>query len=185
MLHEVEQFEGSLAMEEEIFVHDEERMNLHAFFHARHDVEQLPSGFVKIDEVALAAEHRRSGTEVAAHGTSHRGNQHRSRILRPVRELHTHGPSAKARVDLRMHDRFGIVLTQKSAEPGYAVPADDVVRIDTLFNTGEIGNMAAHDYRAARLILPDERTHFADLADIGNNRGDADDIVFVGFEFPV
>ena len=149
------------------------------FFHARHDLEQFAAGFVEVDEVAFAAEHRRGGAEVAAHRTSHGRDQRGRRVFRRARQLHAHGSAAESRVDLGVDDQVGFVLAEKPAEPGYPFSTHDVVRIDPLLGIGQIRDMPAHHYRAVGLMFANQRAHLSDFADVGNDRGDADDVVFV------
>ena len=71
-LHEFQEPQGPHAVQEEVLVHHEERLDLQVRFELAHDVEQLVARLVEADRVPLAAEHRRGGAEVAAHGAADR-----------------------------------------------------------------------------------------------------------------
>ena len=74
LLHQFQQPQGPLAMQQEVLVHHEERLDVHVRFELAHDVEQLVAGLVEVDRLALAAEHGRGGAEVAAQRAADRGD---------------------------------------------------------------------------------------------------------------
>jgi len=52
----LQQAHGTLAVQQEILVHHEERVHLQLIFHPAHDLEQLVAGLKKVDELSLASE---------------------------------------------------------------------------------------------------------------------------------
>ena len=74
LLHEAQQLHGAALVQQEVLVHHEERLHVELALHLGHHVEQLFAGIVEIQVLALAAEERGGGAEVAAHGAAHRGD---------------------------------------------------------------------------------------------------------------
>ena len=72
-----------------------------------------------------------------------------------------------------------LVLAQEAAEPAHAVAAHDVVDVDALIEIRDAGNMAAHHQNRLGLVLADQGAHLLDLAGIGHDAGQADDVVGV------
>jgi hypothetical protein len=70
-LHAIEQAHGALFVEQEIFVHDEERLHAKRLLGMAEHVVELVAGLIEVHELALAAKERRRGAEVAAHGAAH------------------------------------------------------------------------------------------------------------------
>ena len=66
LLHQFQQPQRPLAVQQEVLVHHEERADVQLALELAHDVEQLVAGLVEVDGLALAAEHGRGGAEVAA-----------------------------------------------------------------------------------------------------------------------
>ena len=90
-----------LAVEKEVLIHDEERLDLHRVFELRHHVEQLVAGVVEVDKLALAAEHGRGGAEVAPQGTADRRDDRRGDLARLVVDGDAQVARADPRIDLR------------------------------------------------------------------------------------
>ena len=82
-------------VQQEVLVHHEERAHLELLLGLAHDVEQLLSGFVKVDEPPLAAEERRGRAEITAHGTANRRDNGRGGIAAALGRLETHQPEAE------------------------------------------------------------------------------------------
>ena len=71
LLHPGEQIHGALLLQQEVLVHDEERLHLARGLRLLHHPEQFVAGLVEVEHLALAAEERRGGAEVAAHRAAH------------------------------------------------------------------------------------------------------------------
>src|ERR1035441_1404730 len=80
-------------------------------------------------------------------------------------------------------DRGVDVFAEVLAHPGDAVAFDNVIGIEELLHAGDGGDVAADDDRRARRELAHHAAHLAGLADVDDDRGDADDVVVVGGEF--
>ncbi len=182
-LHALEQAHGALAMQEEVFVHDEERVHFELFFHVAHDFEEFVAGLEEVDELSLAAEERRSGAEVAAHGAADRGDDGgRGRAL-AFRQADAHDAGAHSGNDGGMADGSALVFAEVAAHPGNAFAADNVVGIDHLFDAGDGGDVTADDDRGVGREFADHAAHLTHLADVDDDAGDANDVVMIGFQF--
>ena len=104
-----------------------------------HDAEQLVAGPVEVDPMALAAEHGRSGAEVAAH----RGKQRRRHGFGLLLRRNPHIASFDSRGDDRMPDRPVFVLAQEAAEPSHPFAPNDPVGVDPPFQVGDIRHVTA------------------------------------------
>ena len=153
-------------------------------FHLRHDAVQFLAGVVEIQVLALAAEKRRRGAEIAAHGAAHRRNDGRRRIALVARQRHAHGAPAEPGNDLRMANRRAVVFAQVTPHPGNAVAAHDVVGVDHVFDPRDRRHVPAHHDRGVRRDAPHHAAHLAHLADVDDDRGDAHDIVMVAPAVP-
>ena len=74
LIHVAEQFHGPALVKQEVLVHHEERLHAQLGLHLRHHGKQLVARIEEVEVLALAAEERRSGAEVAAHRATDRGN---------------------------------------------------------------------------------------------------------------
>ncbi len=146
---------------------------------SRHHGEQLLAGVVEIQVLALAAEERRSGAEVAAHGAAHRGNDGGGGAAAGLRQLHPHGAPAEAGDDRGMADGRAFVFAQKTPHPGDAVAAHDVVGVDHLFDARNGRHVPAHHDGRARRQAPHHPAHLPHLAHVHDDGRDADDVVVV------
>ena len=102
--HALQQPHGALAVQQEIFVHDEEGAHFQIFFHAAHDVVQFVAGFKEVDELAFAAEERGGGAEVASHGAAHRRNDGGCGRSLAVGHANSHDACAHSRNNCGMAD---------------------------------------------------------------------------------
>ena len=69
--HTRQQVHGARPLQQEILVHDEERLHSAGGLGLFHQAEQLGAGGVEIEDFSFASEERRGGTEIAAHGAAH------------------------------------------------------------------------------------------------------------------
>ena len=178
-LHQFQEPERPLLVEEKIFVQGEEGFHLELLFHFAHDGEEFIACFKKIDELSLAAEQGGCGAEVAAHRAADRRYQDRRRAAGPVAEFDPHHPPAESRERQGVFDGRPVVLAQIALKPADPLAADDMVRIDDLIETLLVADMAADDDRGGRLMPPDQLAHLPDLADIRDDGADPDDVIAV------
>ena len=115
--------------------------------HVLHDFEKLIAGFVEVDALALAAEERRCGAEVASHGTAHGGNDSGGRVASVVGHAHSQHPHAEAGEDFGMLDGRSRVFAQIAAHPGDAFAAHDVIGINQLVESGNSSDVSSNDDR--------------------------------------
>ena len=181
--HAGQQLHGARAIEQEILVHHEKRAHVQRVLHVLHDFEELVSGFVKVDALALAAEERRRGAEVAAHGASNRGNDGGCGVARVVGQAHAQHPHAEAGEDFGMLDGRTWVFAEIAAHPRDAFAAHDVVGINQLVEAGNGGDMSADDDGGLGRQAAHAAAHLAHLAEIRDDAGDADNVVFGRSQF--
>ena len=183
LLHALQQLHGALAVQQEVLVHHEERAHVHRLFHLLHDIEQLIARLIEVDALAFAAEERRRGAEVAAHRTADGRNDGRCRVARAVGNAHAQHTHAEAREDFRMADGRVRVFAQITAHPGDALAANHAIGINQFVDAGDGGDVPAdQDLRFGRQPA-NSAAHFAHLAEVRDDAGDADDVVFVRCEF--
>ena len=151
--------------------------------HVLHDVEELIAGFVEVVALALAAEERGRGAEVAAHRASDRGNDRGGGIARVVGHAHAKNAEAEAGENFGMDERRAGIFAEEAAHPGNAFAAHDVVGIEHVFHAGNAGDVAADDDGGVRRKLAHAAAHLAHLAEVGNDAGDSDDVVLVRGQF--
>ena len=114
-LHQFEQPQRPFAVEQKILVHHEKRLHLHVAFEPDHHLKQLVAGFVEINEMPLAAEHRRGRAEIAPHRATHGGDQCGRNVAGFFGKFHAHRAGADPRINPRMPDRLVHILAQKLA----------------------------------------------------------------------
>ena len=181
--HQLEQAQRPLAVKQKVLVHHEKRLHPHVALEPDHLAEQLVAGLVKIGELPLAAEHRRSGAKIAPHRATDRGNQRRRRVAGFVRQPDPHGAGADARKDARMADRGLLVLTQKAAEPADALAADNMVRPETLLDARQARNVPPHHNLGMGLKLADKFAHLFSLEVVRRDGADRHHIVALLAQF--
>ena len=176
-LHELQEPQGPHPIQQEVLVHHEERLDLQVGFELAHDVEQLVARLVEADRLPLAAEHRRGGAEVAAHGAADRGNDRCGHVGAVLRGGYAHGPRAVSGDDLRVADGLLGVFAQERAEPADPLAPHDVVGVDSPGEVGNVGDVPAHDDFRLGKMLANQLAHLLDLEKIRHDAADADDVV--------
>ncbi len=169
-------------MQQEVLVHDEERLHLQLFFHLLHDFEQLIAAFEEVDKISFASEEGRGRAEVAAHGTADRGDDRRCGRTLALREPDAHDARAHAGDDGGVADGRVLVFAQVAPHPGNAFAAHDMVGIDHLLDPGYGRDVPADDDRRVRRELADHAAHLAHFGYVHDDRGDPDDVVALGGE---
>ena len=176
-LHQFQEPQRPPPVEQEVLVHHEERADRHRLGQSIHHLEQLVARLVEVDELPLAAEHRRSGAEIAAQRAAHRGDNRGGNVPRLAAHRHAQAARVQARVDQRMSQRLLWVLAQEAAEPAHAVAAHDVVGVDLPLQVGNVGDVSPHDDRRPRLLPAHELAHRAHFGQVRDDTGDADNVV--------
>ena len=98
-LHQLQQAQGPLAVEQEVLIHDEEGADLHVAFEAQHHLEQLVAGLVEINALALAPEHGGGAQKLQPTGQPTEGISVAAIVAGAVAAAHPHRAGADARVD--------------------------------------------------------------------------------------
>ena len=161
LFHQFQKPQCAFAVEKEIFVHHEERTDVHVLFHLAHDVEQFVAGLIKMHAIAFAAEHRRGGAKIAAQRTADRRNDRGGNVA--VAFLHRYADISRAKTRCNHGMAHGLihVLAQILPEPPHALALDYVIGVDPLVQVGYIGNVPADDdHRIWAGIAESVRTFF-------------------------
>ncbi len=82
-----------------------------------------------------------------------------------------------------MHERALRVFAEELAHPGHALSPDDVVSVNRPLQPRNRRHVATDHNRRPWRVLAHQAAHFPDLADIHDNRRDADDVVVVRRQF--
>ena len=166
-------------MQQEIFVHDEERADFQFVFHAAHDIEQFVSCLEEVDEFSFAAEEGGGGAKVAAHRATDRGNDGGRGRAFALGQTDAHDARLHTRDDGRMTNRGGLVLAQIAAHPGDPLTAHDVVSVDHLLDARDGGHVSADYDDRTRRKLAGHAAHLAHLGDVHDDRRDTDDVILL------
>ena len=153
-------------MQQEILIHDKERVHLQFVFHAAHDLKQLVAGLEEINEFPLASEKCRSRTEVAPHGTTHRRNNGCCGRTLALGHSNAHNSRAHSGNNRRMPDWRALILTQVTSHPANPFSADNVIGIDQRFDAGNGRHMPAYNNPRSRRKDANHAAHLAHLAQI-------------------
>jgi hypothetical protein len=81
-----------------------------------------------------------------------------------------------------MADRGAHIFAQVLTHPGDALATDDVVGVDHVTEAGKGSDVSPDDDGGVGRKLAHHAAHFAHLADVRDDRGNADDVVRVGLE---
>ena len=151
--------------------------------HLFHDIEKLISRFVEVEALAFAAEERRGGAEVASHGAADGGDDGRGRVARTVGYPHSKHSHSEAGKNLGMDDGRVGIFAQITSHPADSFTADDMVGVDQLVELRNGRDVTAdHDGRFRRQ-LAHAAAHLAHLAEVGDDAGDAYNVVLGGEQF--
>jgi hypothetical protein len=183
LLHPLQQLHGPRPVQQKVLVHHEERLHTHALFHVLHHIEELIARLVEVIALALAAEECRRRAEVAAHGATDRRNNRGRGVARIVGYAHAQDAKAKARQDLRVHDRRVWILAKIPTHPHHALAAHDVMGIDHVLDPGNPRDMSTNYDHRLRRQPPRPPAHLLHLAEVGNDAGDSDDVIVVCGQF--
>src|SRR5262249_26500847 len=85
--------------------------------------------------------------------------------------------------DGRVLDGSGIVFAEEAAHPGDAFAAHDVIRVHHVADSGNRCDVSADDDGGLRPNLANALAHLPHLADVGDDGGDADNVVFLLVQF--
>ncbi len=176
--HPGEQIHGALLLQQEVLVHDEERLHLPRGLRLLHHPEQFFAGLVEVEHLAFAAEERRGGAEVAAHGAAH-GSDHGGGTVDHVGDLDAHHAQVEPGGERRMTDGRFYIFAEVAAHPGDAVALDDMIGVQKVLDAGDGRDVPADDDGRMRRELPHHAAHLARFAHVHDDRGDADHVVVV------
>ena len=180
--HQLQEFHRAALLQQEILVHDEERFRAARRFRFLHHPEQLRAGGVQVEDLALAAEERRRGAEVATQRAAH-GRDDGRRGIGLVGDPHAHHAQVEAGIERRM------VIGAVGSSPRYsriqAMPSPFTMwSASTMCSMPRSRrDMPADDDRGIGRDLADHAAHLAHLADVDDDGRDADDVVLVRVQF--
>ena len=78
-----------------------------------------------------------------------------------------------------MHVSAARILAEELAHPRHAFAPDDMIGVDHPFDSRDRGDVAADHDRRPRRMETHQAAHLPHLADVDDDRGDADDVVVV------
>src|ERR1035437_7260248 len=181
--HEGQQFHDAALLEQEVLVHDKERVLVARFFRVFHEAEELLAGLIEVKDFALAAEEGAGGAEIAAHGTADRRNDGGGGGVGGCGDFDAHHAEVECGGEIGVVDGGVDFFAEVLTHPGDAVAFDNVVGIQHFLHPWNGGDVAAHDERGARGEFARHAARIAGFADVDDDRGDADDVIVVGGEF--
>ena len=183
LFHAFQQFQGALAIQQEVLVHHEEGLQIQLALSAFHDLIDLFASIEKVEALALPAEKRGGCTEVAAQRTTNTRNDGGAGRTDLLRQFQPHHALAESTGDQGMLDRRRSIFAQKGTHPTNAFAFDDEIGVDDLIQVCNRSHVAADDDSGMRRKLPDHAAHFLHLANVHHNAGNADHVVMLRGQF--
>ncbi len=179
LLHQLQQAQRALPVQQEVLVHHEERAHAQLALDPAHDLEQLVAVLVEVDEAGPCRRTSpRSSRSCSPAGSRPRG----SRVAAVVAacRVRTARPSCGRR---RPTGSAGGGSARRPARRGsarnQATPSPRTMWSASISSArpGTVGDVPADDDRGLRLVLADQLAHLLHLADVRQDRADADHVV--------
>jgi hypothetical protein len=150
---------------------------MHGLLHVLHHFEQLITRLIEVDAFSFATEESRGSAEVAPQWASNGGDDGGCRVARIVGNPHSEYVHAEAGKNFGMQNGSARSFAEIATHPTNALATHDEIGINEFVEAGDGGDVPPDDdFRFGRQA-PDPAAHFANLAEVGDNTGDAHNVV--------